>query len=65
MRGDAGFYRWDVSYAIGNGNWWLRSPGYSTTYAARADVGGGVDPLGRSVSFTSIGVRLALRVTYE
>ena len=64
-RGDAWFYRWDVSYAVGSGNWWLRSPGYSTTYAARVDVGGGADALGRSVSFRSIGVRPALRVTYE
>lgn len=64
-RGDAWFYRWDVSYAVGSGNWWLRSPGYSTTYAAKVDVGGGVDPLGRSVSYRSIGVRPALRVTYE
>ncbi len=63
-RGDAWFYRWDVSYAVGSGNWWLRSPGYSTTYAARVDVSGGADALGRSVSFTNVGVRPALRVTY-
>lgn len=64
-KGGAWFYQWDVSYAVGSGNWWLRSPGYSTTYAARVDAGGGADPMGRTVSFTSIGVRPALRVTYK
>ncbi len=64
-RGDAWFYSWDVNYAVGSGYWWLRSPGYDINYVARVDVSGGVDTLGRSVGYTSIGVRPAIRVTYE
>lgn len=57
--------QWDISYAVGSGQWWLRSPGYDVNYAARVDTGGGVDPLGRSVGLGGLGVRPALRVVYQ
>lgn len=60
----AWLYQWDVSYAVGSGQWWLRSPGYDINYAARVDVSGGVDTMGRSVGYDT-GVRPVIRVTYE
>ncbi|MCM1538392.1 MAG: DUF6273 domain-containing protein [bacterium] len=60
----AWFYSWDVNYAVGSSPWWLRSPGYDVTYAARVDVCGGADTLGRTVSYDGLGVRPALRVIY-
>lgn len=62
----AWLHPWDISYATGSGQWWLRSPGYHINYAACVDIGGGVDTLGRSVgSLPGMGVRPALRVAYK
>lgn len=56
-------YVCNMSYAIGSGWWWLRSPGGSS-YAAFADCGGFVGYDGGLVDDSS-GVRPALKVAYN
>lgn len=54
---------YDMSYAVGSGWWWLRSPGDLSRSAARVDHGGGVD-YNRHLVGLSNSVRPALKVAY-
>lgn len=54
---------WDDS-CVGNGWWWLRSPGYSGCYAANVAFAGSVAFSGRLVDVDNYSVRPALKVAY-
>lgn len=62
-------YCYDISYAVGSGCWWLRSPGGSSGSAAEGYYGGGIhgnkDFVNGSASVVFLsGVRPALKVAY-
>lgn len=51
------YYDYDLSFALGSGYWWLRSPGCSGCYAASVDLHNGCDNAA-SVDIDDGGVRL-------
>ncbi len=61
-------YGIEMSYAIGSGWWWLRSPGYCSYYVAYVSGEGGVSDDGSVRNFGNVvnchGVRPALKVAY-
>lgn len=57
-----GLYVIDFGITQGGGIWWLRSPGEYERKASFVESGGNGSSYGNSVSYTSIGIRPALKI---